>query len=183
MSKKEKEVEVKEETDVTTEENTDKIVDKIEENANNIEEDTKEVSEDTTASADTVETEEAVESNKTVEKEEDPHKAIKEELKAEITKELKKELNGSNYEEDEEVIEPGFFGNLSVSFVDLVVSAGIAFALYMLTKVILKLIGYNIVDTFGIYLIVYVITNLFYRPVCQSTKMKETVGEKLLNRK
>lgn len=173
MSKKEKEIEVKEETDVTTEENTDKIVDKIEENANNIE-DTKEVSEDTTASADTVET---------VEKEEDPHKAIKEELKAEITKELKKELNSSNDEEDAEVIEPGFFGNLSVSFVDLVVSAGIAFALYMLTKVILKLIGYNIVDTFGIYLIVYVITNLFYRPVCQSTKMKETVGEKLLNRK
>lgn len=116
------------------------------------------------------------------EEETDKHEEMKAQLKAEITEELKAHISGDEkVKENEGVVETGFFGNLAISFIDLIVSSAIAFALYMLTKVILKAIGYDIVDTFGIYLIVYVITNLLYRPILKALKMHETVGEKVLN--
>ena len=123
-----------------------------------------------------------VKSDEETQEETDKHEEMKAQLKAEITEELKAHISSDEKnKENGEVIETGFFGNLAISFIDLVVSTAIAFALYMITKVILKAIGYNIVDTFGIYLIVYVVTNLLYRPILKALKMHETVGEKVLN--
>lgn len=147
-----------EDNKVNTEENTDKVSDKIEENV------TEEVK---------------------VEEKVDEHKDMKEQLKAEIRNELKEELNSTkkeeNVEKNGEVVSTGVMGTLAISFVNLVTVNAMAFVLYLLTKVILSVLGYDIKDTFGIYLVVYVIANLLYTPVLKLLKMEQTVGEKVLN--
>lgn len=76
--------------------------------------------------------------------------------------------------------EVGFFGRLIISIADQTIVAFLAFVLFFIVSLILKVIGYKIVVEIGIYFFTYVTSNILYYTITKNS-LGRTLGEKIFN--
>lgn len=76
----------------------------------------------------------------------------------------------------------GFFPRLIAAFIDQTISIGLAVGLlYLFDAIIrLKFIGYFVSDRTSVFFIIYVIVNVLYPSITESTKLNGTFGKWLL---
>jgi hypothetical protein len=110
-----------------------------------------------------------------LEKEENLVEAIEEEK---IDEEKKGLIEGFEDKKVEE--EPGFLKRFLSGIIDQILSIAISLLLLVIFDAIIKLIGFQVSDRESMFLIMYIITNVLYRPILETTKLKETIGRKLI---
>lgn len=85
---------------------------------------------------------------------------------------------------DKEIKEDGkavkFIKRLLAATIDQIVVIAIALLLLLVFDFILKLIGFYIAERQPMFLIVYVITNILYSTICESTNLGRTIGKKTM---
>lgn len=116
-----------------------------------------------------------VENKEVVENTEDE---IKEETKV-LVEDFEDE---SKDEIEEESIEkkPGFLKKILSGIIDQILSIAISLLALVLFDAIIKLFGFQVSDREPMFLIMYIITNVLYRPILEASKLKETIGGKLI---
>ena len=73
-----------------------------------------------------------------------------------------------------------FIKELLVGVVDQIVVIAGALVTLLVFNLILKIFGYYVSEKETIFLIIYILINIIYVPVCKMIKLKETVGRKVL---
>lgn len=85
---------------------------------------------------------------------------------------------------DKEIKEDGkavkFIKRLLAATIDQIVVIAIALLLLLVFDFILKLIGFYIAERQPMFLIIYVITNILYSTICESTNLGRTIGKKTM---
>ncbi|MFU7517042.1 hypothetical protein [Clostridium sp. HCS.1] len=71
-----------------------------------------------------------------------------------------------------------FFKRLLAGAIDQIISIALALVLLIVFDLLLKLFGFYIAEREPMFLIMYVIVNIIYGPICASTKLKDTIGRK-----
>ena len=71
-----------------------------------------------------------------------------------------------------------FFKRILAGVVDQIISIAVALLLLIVLDLLLKLFGYYIASREPMFLMMYVIVNVIYGPICKSTKLKDTIGIK-----
>lgn len=110
----------------------------------------------------------------------------KEELKEEkVYEEMKGLVEGFEDENEEGKVEEksgflGFLKRLLSGIVDQILAIAISLLLLVLFDAIIKLIGYQVAEREPMFLIMYIITNVLYSPILEASKLKETIGRKLI---
>lgn len=104
----------------------------------------------------------------------------------ELNNEVKEEINEietaeeiaeeTKKEEDSKALK--FFKRILAGVVDQIISIALALLLIIVTDLVLKLFGFYIAEREPMFLIMYVIVNIVYSPICTSTKLKDTIGRK-----
>ncbi|MGG7056719.1 hypothetical protein ACQPUY_12620 [Clostridium nigeriense] len=92
----------------------------------------------------------------------------------EVTTEKK---NGKNKEDGKGI---KFLKKVLAGIIDQIISIAISLLLLIVFDLILKVIGLYIAEREPMFLIMYIIVNIFYTPICTSTKLKETIGRKII---
>ena len=72
-----------------------------------------------------------------------------------------------------------FAKRIFTTIVDQIISLSIALILLMVFDYILKLVGLYVAERQPMFLIVYIIVNIIYAPICESTRLKKTIGRKI----
>lgn len=92
--------------------------------------------------------------------------------------------NENNNEINKKVLKtnssPGFFVKVLAEGINQIVVLAMALVGLILLDLILGVVGFYIVEREPMFLIVYVIMNIIYGPICKSLKMNKTIGEKVL---
>lgn len=103
---------------------------------------------------------------------------VKEEIKEiETAEEIVEEtVEETKKEEDSKALK--FFKRILAGVVDQIISIALALLLIIVTDLVLKLFGFYIAEREPMFLIMYVIVNIVYSPICTSTKLKDTIGRK-----
>lgn len=73
-----------------------------------------------------------------------------------------------------------FIKELLVGVIDQIVVIAGSLATLLVFNLILKMFGYYVSEKETIFLIIYILINIIYVPVCKMLKLKETVGRKIL---
>lgn len=82
---------------------------------------------------------------------------------------------------EEEIEEKkGVVRELLAGVVDQIVVMASSLVVLLVFNLILKIFGYYVVEKQPMFLIIYVIINIIYAPICKQFKLKETVGRKVL---
>lgn len=81
-------------------------------------------------------------------------------------------------EEDSKVLR--FFKRILAGVIDQIISIALALLLLIVTDLVLKLFGFYIASREPMFLIMYVIVNVIYGPICASTKLRDTIGRKTM---
>lgn len=86
------------------------------------------------------------------------------------------------FEDENEIIEnkPGFLKNVLSGIIDQILAIAISLLLLVAFDAIIKLIGFYVAEREPMFLIMYIITNVLYRPILKASKLKETIGGKLI---
>ncbi|MGL5381417.1 hypothetical protein [Clostridium sp.] len=99
------------------------------------------------------------------------------------TEEIILETEDTLYEENlndeikvEEVTKPSFFKRLLTAGIDQMVVIASSLIGLLLFDLILRLFGFYIVERQPMFLIVYIIMNVIYGPICESLKSQKTLG-------
>lgn len=110
------------------------------------------------------------------------NKEVVENTEDKIDEELEVLLEDFEDESEEEMIEkkPGFLKKLLSGIIDQILSIAISLLALVLFDAIIKLFGFQVADREPMFLIMYIITNVLYRPILEATKLKETIGGKLI---
>lgn len=124
------------------------------------------------------------EENKEILNEEEEEKAaeeVKEEAEAaDETEEHETEDTEEDEIDNSTVDKKTSFGDLFIAnFVDVLAISAISFIILALFQIIIKIIGYKISDAISMYLIMFIVTSLFYAPICHNSKLETTIGNKL----
>ena len=107
--------------------------------------------------------------------------------KDEVINEAVKESNviepvNSDVYEETEVKEDGkgliFLKKILAGAIDQIISIALSLLLLIVVDLLLKLFGFYIAEREPMFLIMYVIVNIIYGPICTSTKLKDTIGRK-----
>lgn len=123
--------------------------------------------------------------NKEILKEEEESEKAAEEVmeEAEVadeTEEYKIEDTEEDEIENSKVDKKTSFGDFFIAnFVDIMAISAISFIILFLFQIIIKFIGYKVADAMSMYLIMFIITSLFYAPICHNSKLGTTLGNKL----
>lgn len=83
-------------------------------------------------------------------------------------------------EDKQDTKESTFIKEILVGAIDQMVSMVAALAILLVFNLILKIFGYYVAEKEPMFLIMYVLVNVIYSPVCKKFKFKSTVGQKLL---
>ena len=75
-----------------------------------------------------------------------------------------------------------FLKKVVAGLVDQVISISLALILLIVVDFVLKLIGFYIAEREPMFLIMYVLVNILYRPICSLTKLKDTIGMKIMTK-
>lgn len=73
-----------------------------------------------------------------------------------------------------------FIKELLVGTIDQIIVSSVSLITLLLLNLVLKVFGYHIVEKQPMFLIIYVIINIIYPPICKKVRLKETVGRKVL---
>ncbi|MBU5454475.1 RDD family protein [Caproiciproducens sp. MSJ-32] len=65
------------------------------------------------------------------------------------------------------------------AIIDQVISIALALLILIVFDFLIGLAGYYVSDRESMFLLLYIIINVLYRPVLISTKLEKTIGEKL----
>lgn len=98
-----------------------------------------------------------------------------EEINDDIDENLAEEI-----EVEKDAKETTFIKEILVGAVDQIVSIVSALVILIVFNLILKIFGYYIAEKEPMFLIMYVLVNIIYAPLCKKSKFKSTVGKKLL---
>lgn len=71
-----------------------------------------------------------------------------------------------------------FLKNVLAGTIDQIISIALSLLLLIVVDLLLKLFGFYIAEREPMFLIMYVIVNIIYGPICTSTKLKDTIGRK-----
>lgn len=94
----------------------------------------------------------------------------------EENKSIEEVIEETKREEDSKALK--FFKRILAGVVDQIISIAVALLLLIVTDLLLKLFGFYIAEREPMFLIMYVIVNIIYGPICVSTKLKDTIGRK-----
>ena len=83
-------------------------------------------------------------------------------------------------EDKQKVKDNCFIKELLVGVIDQIVVIAGALVTLLVFNLILKIFGYYVSEKETIFLIIYILINIIYVPVCKMLKLKETVGRKVL---
>ncbi|MBU3132883.1 hypothetical protein KPL40_10520 [Clostridium gasigenes] len=83
-------------------------------------------------------------------------------------------------EDKQKVKDNCFIKELLVGVIDQIVVIAGALVTLLVFNLILKIFGYYVSEKETIFLIIYILINVIYVPVCKMLKLKETVGRKIL---
>ncbi|MBB6714293.1 hypothetical protein [Clostridium gasigenes] len=83
-------------------------------------------------------------------------------------------------EDKQKVKDNCFIKELLVGVIDQIVVIAGALVTLLVFNLILKIFGYYVSEKETIFLIIYILINIIYVPVCKMLKLKETVGRKIL---
>lgn len=73
-----------------------------------------------------------------------------------------------------------FLKRLLSSIMDQIIVVAMSLLAIVLFDLILKVFGFYVAERQPIFLIIYVIVNILYYPICESTKLKNTIGKKVI---
>lgn len=73
-----------------------------------------------------------------------------------------------------------FFKKVLAGIIDQIISIALSLVLLIVFDLVLKLFGFYIAEREPMFLIMYIIVNIFYAPICTSIKLKETIGRKII---
>ncbi len=78
--------------------------------------------------------------------------------------------------------EKGFGSRLLASILDQVFCVGISIILLFIISAIIHMIGYRfiLIGKYNMFIIIYIIVNIFYAPIMTASKLKNTFGRTLL---
>lgn len=74
----------------------------------------------------------------------------------------------------------GFFVRLVGNIMDQTIALAFAMILYFVFEKVLPLLGYEVIDKVGIFLIMYIVANVLCITIIESTKLGTSVGKKIL---
>lgn len=94
--------------------------------------------------------------------------------------EYKEATTESKSEDKEEGKGMKFLKKVLSGIIDQIISIAISLILLIVFDLILKVVGLYIAEREPMFLIMYIIVNIFYAPICTSTKLKETIGKKVI---
>ena len=87
-------------------------------------------------------------------------------------------LTVEEVQEDSKTIK--FLKRILASVADQIIAVALSLVSIILFDLILRLFGLYIADRQPIFLIIYVIVNILYSPICESTKLGKTIGKKVI---
>lgn len=87
-------------------------------------------------------------------------------------------LTVEEVQEDSKIIK--FLKRILASVADQIIAVALSLVSIVLFDLILRLFGLYIADRQPIFLIIYVIVNILYSPICESTKLGKTIGKKVI---
>lgn len=87
-------------------------------------------------------------------------------------------LTVEEVQEDSKIIK--FLKRILASVADQIIAVALSLVSIVLFDLILRLFGLYIADRQPIFLIIYVIVNILYSPICESTKLNKTIGKKVI---
>ena len=73
-----------------------------------------------------------------------------------------------------------FLKKILVSAMDQIIAIALSLVIIVLFDLIIKLFGFYVAQRQPIFLIIYVIVNILYSPICTSTKLNGTIGKKVI---
>lgn len=76
----------------------------------------------------------------------------------------------------------GFINRVIQGVIDQILNILVALLILLAVDGILHLMGLYIAQRISMFFIIYVITNILYEPILEKTKLKTTVGKRLLGR-
>lgn len=87
-------------------------------------------------------------------------------------------------DEEEKVKQDGkvmkFLKKILSGVIDQIISIALSLLLLIVVDLLLKLFGLYIAQREPMFLIMYIIVNIIYGPICASTKLKDTIGRKIM---
>lgn len=101
-----------------------------------------------------------------------------EELNKDI--EVTEEDNAINVEVKEDGKAVKFIKRLLAATIDQIVAIAFALLLLLIFDFLLKFVGFYIAQRQPMFLVIYVITNILYSTICESTKLGRTIGKKTM---
>lgn len=101
-----------------------------------------------------------------------------EELNKDI--EVTEEDNAINEEVKEDGKAVKFIKRLLAATIDQIVAIAFALLLLLIFDFLLKFVGFYIAQRQPMFLVIYVITNILYSTICESTKLGRTIGKKTM---
>ncbi|GAA0109999.1 RDD family protein [Clostridium tertium] len=101
-----------------------------------------------------------------------------EELNKDI--EVTEEDNAINGEVKEDGKAVKFIKRLLAATIDQIVAIAFALLLLLVFDFLLKFVGFYIAQRQPMFLVIYVITNILYSTICESTKLGRTIGKKTM---
>lgn len=101
-----------------------------------------------------------------------------EELNKDI--EVTEEDNAINGEVKEDGKAVKFIKRLLAATIDQIVAIAFALLLLLIFDFLLKFVGFYIAQRQPMFLVIYVITNILYSTICESTKLGRTIGKKTM---
>ncbi|MDI9218981.1 RDD family protein [Clostridium tertium] len=94
--------------------------------------------------------------------------------------EVTEEDNAINEEVKEDGKAVKFIKRLLAATIDQIVAIALALLLLLVFDFLLKFAGFYIAQRQPMFLIIYVITNILYSTICESTKLGRTIGKKTM---
>ncbi|MBS6500816.1 MAG: RDD family protein [Clostridium sp.] len=94
--------------------------------------------------------------------------------------EVTEEDNAINEEVKEDGKAVKFIKRLLAATIDQIVAIAFALLLLLVFDFLLKFVGFYIAQRQPMFLVIYVITNILYSTICESTKLGRTIGKKTM---
>ena len=94
--------------------------------------------------------------------------------------EVTEEDNAINGEVKEDGKAVKFIKRLLAATIDQIVAIAFALLLLLIFDFLLKFVGFYIAQRQPMFLVIYVITNILYSTICESTKLGRTIGKKTM---
>ncbi|MEG0309013.1 MAG: hypothetical protein RR636_13780 [Clostridium sp.] len=79
-----------------------------------------------------------------------------------------------------EVENAGFAFKLGANIIDQAIGLAVSFVLLYVFNLIIGFIGYRVGDKVAVFLVIYVLFNLFYGIILENTKSRKTIGKSIL---